>query len=516
MAQELLDRIGDWNPQLLRELKGRLKLRSVLVAVSSSIIFQLLFVLSFSQVLPREGQRFSRYCLDATSCAVNWPLWWEDQFRFLAWLLPFVLFSAGVYALVADMTQEERRGTLNFIRLSPRSCFSIMAGKILGVPILSYLAVALLVPWHLVAALNGGVPIDFTISYYILLLATAIFLFSTALLQALWSGDRILPMGRISSAPVLFAFATLWIAPLFMTWNFNTTWNSFYGILSDSKPVDNFQWFYIQLARNTVNSHIFTLGNLGIGTYAIWQLLSRRFNRPSATVISKKQSYGIIAYLEVLVLGFCLYSGTTPDNVTTLSQFAALYFFNFFCFLILIASLSPQRQALLDWARYGLQRGGIVRDLIWAEKSPAPVAIAVNLTIVNALLVPWVMLWSANPDKLKAILTLVLFSTTMLLYATIVQLILSLKTRRPLTWATGAIACVMLLPPIFLGLLSLTPDRVPLLWIIFGFPVFSAGESSLLVGVVLQLIIAISLGFRLAVGLQQARVNLTESDTPQN
>ncbi|WP_019498307.1 hypothetical protein [Pseudanabaena sp. PCC 6802] len=504
---QLLNQIGDWNPQLLRELKGRLKFRSVAVTVAGSVVFQLLFILSFWQSLPREGQRYSRYCLDtATPCTVNWPIWWQDQFRFIAWLLPFIFFAAGVYALVADLTQEERRGTLNFIRLSPRSCFSILVGKLLGVPILSYLGVALIVPLHVVAAINAGTPIGFLVSYYVLLLATGIFLFSAAVLQALWSGDRILIAGRISSGPILLAFVTLWLTNIYMFWNLSTTWSSFSRTVFAINSIPDFQWFYLQLAENPFTSHIFTLAVLGIGTYGVWQLVKRRFNSPSATAIGKKQSYYTVAFLEVFCLGFCLYSGNPPDRLIYLAQFGGLYVFNFICFLILIASLSTQRQALLDWVRYGLQRGGLVRDLIWADKSPAPIAIAVNLIIANALLIPWVSLWNDSTYKLKGILALVLFSTTMLVYATIVQLILSLKIQRPVVWAWGTIVSITILPPIFLSLLSLTPERVPLLWIILGLPVYPSGaasEANLVVGIVVQAIIAIALGFRLATKLQQ-------------
>jgi hypothetical protein len=504
---QLLNQIGDWNPQLLRELKGKLKFRSVAVTVSGSVIFQLLFILSFLQSLPREGQRYSRYCLNtAVPCTVNWTIWWQDQFRFITWLLPFIFFCAGVYALVADLTQEERRGTLNFIRLSPRSCFSIMVGKLLGVPILSYLGVASIVPLHLFAAINAGTPIVFAISYYLLLIATGIFLFSAAILQALWSGDRILIAGRIASGPILLAFATIWIASIYMGWNINTTWSPFAKNVFNIPPVGDFQWFYVQLAQNSLNSHVFTLGILGISTYGIWQLIRRRFNRPGTTMISKKQSYCTIACLEVLFLGFCLYSGDPPDRLIYLAQFGGLYIFNFICFLILIGALSTQRQALLDWTRYGLPRGGLIKDLIWADKSPAPVAIAVNLAIANALLIPWISLWSDGTYKLRVILALVLFSTTMMLYATIVQLILTLKTQRPVVWAWGTVVSIAILPPIFFGLLSLTPDRFPLLWVIFGFPVYTSGEVSeanLLVGIGVQIIIAIALGFRLATKLQE-------------
>ena len=41
----LIDKIGDWNPQLLRELKGRLKPFPVLIALVTSLATQLIVFL---------------------------------------------------------------------------------------------------------------------------------------------------------------------------------------------------------------------------------------------------------------------------------------------------------------------------------------------------------------------------------------------------------------------------------------------------------------------------------------
>ena len=51
------------------------------------------------------------------------------------------LLVMGTYLLIADLSREERRGTLNFIRMSPESAKNILLGKLLGVPILVYFTV---------------------------------------------------------------------------------------------------------------------------------------------------------------------------------------------------------------------------------------------------------------------------------------------------------------------------------------------------------------------------------------
>jgi len=136
MTLSLINRIGDWNPQLLRELKGRLKTRNVAIASAISLLGQLLLVMSYYGQLPVEkveSQTFSKYCPGpeqyyrgneclkdiAGNFVINWQYWWLDVFVWLSLISIFVMSVVGTYMLIADLAQEDRRSTLNFIRLSP-------------------------------------------------------------------------------------------------------------------------------------------------------------------------------------------------------------------------------------------------------------------------------------------------------------------------------------------------------------------------------------------------------------
>ena len=50
----LLDRLGNWNPQLLREWKGRLKPLPVILALALSLLMQVGLVFSFGLMLPQS------------------------------------------------------------------------------------------------------------------------------------------------------------------------------------------------------------------------------------------------------------------------------------------------------------------------------------------------------------------------------------------------------------------------------------------------------------------------------
>jgi len=63
----LLDRIGDWNPQLLREIKGRLKFRNIAIAAVTSLVGQLLLFLFWAGQQPS----YSSYGGTGTYCRLR-------------------------------------------------------------------------------------------------------------------------------------------------------------------------------------------------------------------------------------------------------------------------------------------------------------------------------------------------------------------------------------------------------------------------------------------------------------
>ena len=155
MYSYLLDKIGDWNPQLLRELKGRLKPRNILAVAFVSIFCQWCFYSLFHRR--------------------------QDLFITTSMIAIFVLLVGGTYLIIADLAREESRGTLNFIRLSPQSAQSILTGKILGVPILLYLLVILALPLNLSVAIAANIPFLLVIGFYGIIISSCAFFYSGAL-----------------------------------------------------------------------------------------------------------------------------------------------------------------------------------------------------------------------------------------------------------------------------------------------------------------------------------------------
>jgi len=171
---------------------------------------------------------------------------------------------------------------------------------------------------------------------------------------------------------------------------------------------------------------------------------------------------------------------------------------NLLMFLALIAALTSDRQSLYDWARYRKQmvpssqklwRRYPLLDLIWSEKSPAVVAIAINFLSSVIILTPWVLLEKPQRNEFGGViccLNLLLINefwgvicclNLLLIYAAITQLFLFTKTRNPEIWAACTVSSAILLPPLILSMLLLTPEKAPLLWLSSTFVGFWSSSS---------------------------------------
>ncbi|MEQ8381610.1 MAG: ABC transporter permease subunit [Coleofasciculus sp. A1-SPW-01] len=564
-----IDRLGDWNPQLLRELKGKLKGRNIAIAVGASVLGYLAMFfyglnqftrLSDPDAYPyirsteifcklrdsylanqdklsqlREQYRslqdqFFRYSsaesfdLDKINqlkgsiadvkakiahlqgietvhkCpqdAIDIPLWWQYQqgqmFALLSVIALFILLIVGTYMLIADLAGEERRGTFNFIRVSPQSAQSILFGKLLGVPILLYLAAILIIPLHLWLGLSAQITLGEIFSFYAVLIAGCAFFYSAALLFGLissglngfqsWLGGGavftfllIAQNNWISNSPA--DWINLFSPAVVLPYLYNHTELHYQAFPFSKNDIQTLQWFHFPVGLAGLGIVSFVLVNYTLWTGWIWQALKRRFQNPNAAILSKRQSYWLVACVELLLLGLAWQKRQyVYSSYSVVENLAIIACFNAVLFLGLIAALSSHRQVIQDWARYRQQQGtsrkqgGIVQDLIWGEKSPAIVAIGLNVAIATTPFLVWIAVWyEPGFDKLKALLAVAFFICITLICATLAQLMLMMKTSKRALWATGTIGAVLSLPSILLLVLGVEPSDNPIPWLFSSFP----------------------------------------------
>jgi len=515
MTLDLLDKIGNWNPQLFREIKGRLNIGNMAIASAFSLSGQLLLLMYYSAQIPVTPPNWNqtypiyhRFCALETAnsyeqgcvrdalgnLAINWPMWWLEIFIWLSILSALALLIAGTYMLVSDLDKEERRGTLNFIRLSPQSAKTIFLGKILGVPILLYLATILAVPLHLYAGLAAQIPLNEILCFYIAVAASCALFYSSAMLFGLttsWLGGF---QPWLASAMVFVVFGISWLPLTRAAWDvlhflsplailryqlFLVDKGDFDSLVEN---LDKLQWFYSPVGTNIASGLALSLLVCGTGTYWMWQGWQRRFPNPSATVLSKRQSYLLVICCQVIFLGFALQSDPPAGSANLI----CLLILNLVMFLALIAALTSDRQSLYDWARYRKQivpsnqklwRRYPLLDLIWSDKSPAVVAIAINFLSSVIILTPWALLEKSENNGYWGVIFCL---NLILIYAAITQLFLFTKTRNQEIWAACTVGGALLLPPLILSMLLLTPEKAPILWLssTFGGFLFSSSLAA--------------------------------------
>ena len=522
-----IEALGDRNPQLLRELKGRLKPRNLVLVVAISLLGQFLLLMAFLVRLPQgtlndiaESSRREPYCTgsidygrDRTclvdglgNLLVDWQKWSLDLFLALSVIGIFSLLVAGTYLLIDNLAYEERRGTLNFIRLSPRSPQSILWGKIFGVPILIYLVALSAVPLHLWVGVAAHIPLIRILGFYGVLGTSCIFFYSLSLLFGLVSAGVNGFQAWLGSGTV-FLFILVGISK--PVEGDPTDWINIFspGIIVHSlivangiKPtilfsdlgIQKLQWFNLPIGMGIVGISSILILNYCLWTYWTWQALQRRFASPTKTIFNKRQSYLLVAGFEIVALGFAGSGGRYHQT----QNFAFLLTYNFVLFLGLIITLTPQRQTLVDWARYrqrkpshrkGLLNLSLLRDLVWGEKSSAIVAIALNAAITFTILIPWIVLSSYNDNNLSVLMALVLSLSLIVIGATIAQLVVFMQTRQQGLWIIGVLSAVTILPPLTLGLLSVDIVSEPTLWLFTVFA-FTAIENAGVLNIFLALV----------------------------
>jgi hypothetical protein len=371
MLDKSVDRIGEWNPQLFRELKSKLSGNASIAAVAISIFIQVIGFGFFS----------------ATSNSFNNGI--TAGFHLLNWLIPIALMLGGVYTIVADLNQEEQRGTLNFIRLTPQSARSIFIGKMLGAPSLIYIGVLLTVPLHLFVSMCAGTSPIHMLAWYGTIGVTTYLCLSLAILYTIYSHKYAILLTLLFSLPVN---------------TFLSLYNSYSSLIImkqeaiDSNSTDIFSWLFIPIDR-----HIMLLDSLIICTfllisYWIWVTLDRKYINPTSTPFKKSDSYWMNAQFQLWLLGFALPIVTRIDADRASDKFyvlATFYSISAIWVYCLIPLILPNKWSMQDWSRYRRDRvthehrqwwqQDIVRDLIWHDRSPIGLAMLINLLISATL-----------------------------------------------------------------------------------------------------------------------------------
>jgi hypothetical protein len=564
--EPLFDRLGNANPQLLRELRGRLKRGSVLGTLAVSIGGQLLYGLTRLNVLPNlsntypplmKGGHLSQnfashvYCTGSapyisnvvcqpaaqstfSPWQVNWPLWWSDTLTGLHLGVLSIAIVIGCYLLITDWSTEADRGTFNSLRLSPQTAGAILIGKLLGVPSLLYLGLLSCLPIGLIAMVNTGRSASHIVGTLAIDGAQLAFWFTTSLLFASVTGKGrgfkgIL--GAIGSFGLL-----LYGLQLASDWNGQTRnigsllgfLSPMFGLVRYVLPVGDWTAHSVAGVRglggldnlriegSTIGITIAGLALLLSWSYVAWIALVRRFDRPTATLWSKGQSYGIAVGLTAIVIGCCartflgelgdlgsIYNSKQPEllgrNAIHLLNNSLFPLFGLL--LPLGLSLVQPRSALLDRMRrsVGSPRKTARLDLLWGEFSPPWLALVIQAAIALTGVVTFSLLQlrvlpiggvGRTLAETQALWGPVLLVNLLLFLVGFVQLIQLNSRRWALAWSGLVIAIGLFALPIALAMVRARVSHP--LWLLSFYPFDSLADLDS--GAILALVLAQWLG----------------------
>ncbi len=463
MLNNLLDRIGEYNPQLMREIKSRMSWRNVIIMTFVSFMAQLMVLVSQATKLPemttKRNHYYGQYCfytpnvnyslsgckVDAAGLPViDWLKWWNDTALGLSAVMAVGLIAGGVYLLASNFSQEERRGTLNFIRLTPQQASSVIGGKILGVPLLVYIGTALALPLQFHAVQQANLSKSGILGWDILMSSLAILLYLGAVLATMWFKAQSILLAGIAmslSYPLVYV-STMWYDP------------------SNHRHIN---WYGLKLG-NGLFSYLLLSGVTAAGIYWLYQALQRRYLKPTATVLSKKQSYLWSAMYHAGMAGFAVFglgSVRLPlglDRDYMVSPITSI--FSFAWLLLLIPLLLPSQQSLVEWSRQrpvSNKKGrSLLADLTIHEKSPAMLAVVINIAIAVAVWLPLILIgnngfWHLMP---KILLGITMTTALAIIYSTITHWVLFWKVNQRYAWMTGVVGSLVFLPVIFGVVLS--------------------------------------------------------------
>ncbi|MEO1621915.1 MAG: hypothetical protein AAFU53_12905, partial [Cyanobacteria bacterium J06632_3] len=502
----------------------------------------------FSQIPSTKYGGNSRYCLNYNFDAgcqlegflntpvINWELVWADVARDLSFVMTWGLIVIGVYLLSADLSKETRRGTLNFLRMSPLPGRQVLLGKLMGVPVLLYLGVAAMIPLHLMTAVVGQYPLWLVLMFYGALSAIALCFYSASLWVALLAkGLQGLQTWLMSA----LSFGILMLSVVVEHTDLALDWFYFLNpaniLLSwpvdgraDWRGMDDLGWFFTPLGSHRVWLWTFALANAAMLSFWFWTVLERKFLMPANTSLGKQQSYGLTLCLSLLMMGFNLQSFSVNGRYWTTMDALWSYLITMLIWgVVLLFLLLPSKQMLLDWTRYRHQqphplnraraqqpdqpsadrrhskqqsprkRHSLLADLMYHDGSPFVFSYVVNMAIVFGVLLLGVSMGSvrgaSSPDIMTAILSWLFCGMVLVVCALALQWIV-LSNLLHWRWvAFGSVATIVAGWPILLLMLGIEPYRdsaFSMLWLLTAFPhsvMWGAGWGELLTVMLSQL-----------------------------
>lgn len=363
-------------------------------------------------------RRYGRTCqvaADGQRYLVNWPYWHRNLFLILSGVMVLALMGGGLFRLMSNLAMEQQHGTLNFLRMSPRSALTVLGGKLLGVPVCLYLGVGLMVPLHTYAGLAAGMSPAQLVGFALVVLCQTLLLYLVGLLLALASqSTMVLASLPLVGTVVALLFQWLVGALTMQVWHENhlalpLDWAVLFSPLGSAGYLFRDAWLRndaAQLQLNMFRLNFWQYTGLVVAHTGAWALLlghvlQRQFEQPGQPLLARRYSYPLTG---AFMAGVLLLSDTGIERrnlahsdlailLVLIGVMAAVYG------LVLALALNCDRQTLQDWTRFRTARTRtegrlpLGRDLLFGDTSSPVVALGLNLALCAVLFGLWCLLY---------------------------------------------------------------------------------------------------------------------------
>jgi ABC-type transport system involved in cytochrome c biogenesis permease component len=296
-----------------------------------------------------------------------------------SYLLFILMATAGVYAIASSFYQEEQQGTLDCLRLAPCKASTILMGKLLGAPVLVYLAGICALPLQLYTAQVAKISL-------LTILTWDLEIFG--LLAIFYLGAAVLTL-RFKTLPIVLAVSTGGLSCLLII----------VKLISEpwSHPV---QWYGISWT-DPLLTFLAIAALAGIVIYWLYRVLERTYDR-AATILSRRYSYLWSLNYHLFLLGLCLtHHNYDTGGIFGLSFDASLQtiqamesghpiygdlpglFWSLLSFWLLsiIPILLPKDGIFRSFAKQKFTKSSWLKMMLLEDRSPAILAVLVNLGI---------------------------------------------------------------------------------------------------------------------------------------
>ncbi len=278
---------------------------------------------------------------------------------FHVWLTGIQYLVLGLWcagSCGAAITRERELKNYDFLRTTRQTAGELLVGKILGVPIIGYFAVACSLPVSIVTGILGGYSVGVIMASILLMMVFALFV----ALVGLWLS---MLLERTSAA----AAALLILFPLGVGFSFAFSAFPGFGAISIFAPLFSLYKADSDLSRVVPTifgapTHFLLLTCLLYATLGAWFVLmlvrNLKKDREEARLLARWQAVGFVAFLNILYYAFLNPKSLAPPSYPARSisprevSDAAIVLNAVVLALTGLATLTPHERLKVWWRRW--------------------------------------------------------------------------------------------------------------------------------------------------------------------